>query len=181
MRRGIKDCIEPNSWTGERLLPQVITAFFREQSACNGRPATCGLRRSCFDLRVRRESRRCGPHRVRPLRRIEGMTRAHRAIFFVFRHSSLRARPSRPWSNPCPAGLYTMLRGRCHAPHPMMCAFTLHPPSCCVCGSALAWRLSRRPRAASVERAPCFGREAHAAGVLLARRCPWRWPRAREA
>ena len=40
----------------ERLLPQVITAFFREQSACNGRPATCGLRRSCFDLRVRRDA-----------------------------------------------------------------------------------------------------------------------------
>ena len=95
-------------------------------------PATDGLQPAVFDAAASTfacdATRRCGPHRVRPLRRIEGMTRAHRAIFFVFRHSSLRARP---WSNPCPAGLYTMLRGRCHAPRPMICS----PPLGVVCAA----------------------------------------------
>ena len=176
MRRGIKDCIEPNSWTGERLLPQVITAFFREQSACNGRPATCGLRRSCFDLR-RDATMRTAP------RAALAAYRGHDARpqgDFLRLPSLLASRPT--VVEPVPG------RAVYHAAWSMprtqpndVCLHALHPPSCCVCGRAWAWRLSRRPRAAPMERAPCFGREAHAAGVLLARRCPWRWPRAREA
>ena len=48
-------------------------------------PATDGLQPAVFDAAASTfacdATRRCGPHRVRPLRRIEGMTRAHRAIF----------------------------------------------------------------------------------------------------
>jgi len=45
--------------------------------------------------------------------------RARRAIFSsIFRRSARRARPC-PRTRARPGCVYTMLRGRCHAPHPI--------------------------------------------------------------
>ena len=135
-------------------------------------PATDGLQPAVFDAaastfacdanRDDADRTACGPS----LRRIEGMTRAQRAIFFIFRHSSLRARPT--VVEPVPGrAVYHAAWSMPRTPPNNVC---LHaPPSFMLCVRQGAWRLSRRPRAASVERAPFF--------VWTGGACRWRAPR----
>ena len=127
----------------------------------------CTLRSSTvFDLRVRRESRRCGPHRVRPLRRIEGMTRAHRAIFFIFRHSSLRARPT--VVEPVPGrAVYHAAWSMPRTPPNDMC---LHaPPSLMLC--------VRQGMGVAAFTAPSCSLDGKGAVLWTGGACRWRAPR----